>query len=540
MRNRLAFGGTALLALALLALQISPVLNPPRWDEFIVVYDAHRVATGQVPYRDFFNFIPPGIFLVLGAVFKALGASTLTLGRYMALGAMVATWGFLATALRRGGWPARAACLWALTVPLSLYGFWAIPSHQWLAAASAAGFLAALSGPEPRRGREWFTAGLSVGLAGLFVQTAGATLSAASLVLLGLSHSRRGRAAALWLAGLLSAWLPVALWLALSGGLGAFVRDVIFWPLENYTREGNENSGAPLQDLPERLADIGRVLRTDPSAQRLLTSTAGAVLYAAVAVAALILVACACVGLARILKTRELGRPHLPAAILATFLLLGLTARGSANWLHLLYMMALLGPLWLVALGGWNHWKPKARTGAEVLLGALLVSGALYHARGLWFHSPGAWEWADVDRPIREQAINRFLRSPGVLAPGDTVAAFPEGGEVYLYSAPAAVGTTYFLPLDQHYNSLKDHERVAREMERARPRYVLVTPDLEEDYLDEASPVGRLLRKEYRRAGVIGLAVIYAQSHSSVEQDRLPGGRGTYPGLGVDVHPRLR
>ncbi len=52
-------------------------------------------------------------------------------------------------------------------------------------------------------------------------------------------------------------------------------------------------------------------------------------------------------------------------------------------------------------------------------------------------------------------------------------------------------------------------------MERARPRYVLVTPDLEKDYLDEASPVGRLLREKYRRIGTLGLAVIYEPREAS-------------------------
>jgi hypothetical protein len=216
------------------------------------------------------------------------------------------------------------------------------------------------------------------------------------------------------------------------------------------------------------------------------------------------------VGLARILRARRIEGPWLASAVLLTFLTSGIVLRGNPNWLHCLFA---LFPLLLLWAGAWQDLKVSIsegvkRAGAWALAGCL-VAGIAYHARGLWRHPPSLWEFADADRPMREQPINRFLRGSAGLKPGDTVAAFPEGGEIYLYSAPAAVGTTYFLPLNRHYNSLKDHERVAREMERARPRYVLVTTEWEGDYLDEASPVGRLIRQRYRRVGTLGMAVIY-------------------------------
>jgi hypothetical protein len=118
----------------------------------------------------------------------------------------------------------------------------------------------------------------------------------------------------------------------------------------------------------------------------------------------------------------------------------------------------------------------------------------------------------DVDRPIRDSAVNRWLRTPGVLGTGDTVAAFPEGGEVYLYGAPPAVGYTFFMPLSERYNSLRDHEIVANQLVRNKPRWVLVTPGMEKAFLNPASPVGRLLRKDYRRLGQVGDAVVYTRT----------------------------
>ena len=113
-----------------------------------------------------------------------------------------------------------------------------------------------------------------------------------------------------------------------------------------------------------------------------------------------------------------------------------------------------------------------------------------------------------MDRPIRESAVNRWLHSPGILASGDTVAAFPEGGEVYLYGASPALGYTLFMPLSEGYNSLEDHRIAAREMEDSRPKWVLMTPEMEAAYLDPAGPVGVLLRKHYERVGSVGDAVV--------------------------------
>ncbi len=114
---------------ALALLTVSPVINPPKWDEFIVIYDAHRVATGQVPYRDFFNFIPPGVFFALAVMSKAAGGTTLTLGRYAALMVVLATavafgvdpqaegLGVLGRLCRRGNFPDLRLSLLGRLVP---------------------------------------------------------------------------------------------------------------------------------------------------------------------------------------------------------------------------------------------------------------------------------------------------------------------------------------------------------------------------------------------------------------------------------------
>jgi hypothetical protein len=501
--------GTALLVLIVLATQISPVLNPPKWDEFIVVYDAHRLTAGQVPYRDFFNFIPPGVFLVLAVAFKVVGVSSLTVGRYASSVAMIALFVLTAWALRRRGWGGATSCLWGAVVPVALYGYWAVPSHHWFGALCGAGIVASLGRSDVPKWAEWFSAGILAGLAGTFLQTAGVALLAFCLVLAVTSREGRGRNTGALAVGIAAVWVPFLAVLQWQGATQAFIRDVVLWPARNYSGGGNENAGAALQDLPWRLSDLAATYGADASAARALVAAAGFLLYAALALAFLALLSFGALALFRLLRDRNIRDPWPAASLLALSLMVGLAARGNANWLHLVYLLALLGPLCLASGGPWSDWRPRFRTGAAVLLGALLGAGALYHARGLWFHAPEAWEFSDVDRPIREQAVNRWLRSPGVLTPGDAIAAFPEGGEVYLYSAPAAVGYTYFLPLDREYNSMEDHIAVAEQIGKNRPRWILITPEMELEYLDPASPVGQILRQVYARGGAVGNAIVY-------------------------------
>jgi hypothetical protein len=46
-----------------------------RYDEGLALYDAERVATGDVPYRDFFVLYGPGQFYSLAAIFRLFGHS---------------------------------------------------------------------------------------------------------------------------------------------------------------------------------------------------------------------------------------------------------------------------------------------------------------------------------------------------------------------------------------------------------------------------------------------------------------------------------
>jgi len=54
-----------------------------------------------------------------------------------------------------------------------------------------------------------------------------------------------------------------------------------------------------------------------------------------------------------------------------------------------------------------------------------------------------AWEFLDVDRTTREAPINVWLRAQPWLEARDTLAAFPEGGEVYPTQGPPPWGSRF-------------------------------------------------------------------------------------------------
>lgn len=504
-------GGLA--AAAFLLPQVSAIVNPAKWDEYIVVFDAQRLLNGQVPYRDFFNFIPPGAFYALAGAFSLLGKGSITAARYASLLSVLGGWAFLFGALLRAGWSRGRALVLSLVFPVCLYPFWAVVSHHWLAALCAMAFLWAAAGAAPAfpPGRA-FVLGLIAGLAAIFLQTDGIYLGILGGLLLLVNRDVAGalkRVAAFaagWIVPVAGAFLP----LVFLGAGPDIVRDILLWPSRNYSHAGNDNARFPFEDLPTRLHAMWNPLPGPHGPwQWVPFAAAGTVLYACVLVAFLGMLALALAALVKILRERKLTSPFLTAACLVTFLGLGLFLRGRPDWLHTIFLSAFLLALWFVTIGLTGFGGDRLKRVIVVFFIVTLAAGALYQDRRAWFHVPTLGELANADAPVEDSAVNRFLHDPANLPPGSTVAAFPEGGEVYLYGVPPAVGYTFFTPLSWDYNTMKDHEIVARQIVKNRPLWILVTPDLERDYLDRTSPVGRLMRKDYERSGTVGNAVLY-------------------------------
>ena len=504
-----------LLSALVATLQVSPVVNPPRWDECIVLYDAWRTVTGEVPYRDFFNFLPPGCFFFFGGLFRLEGSPGLASARWLMVLLVLLAAAAVLYALRRRGVPLCRAAPAAFLLPAGLFPFWGVPSHHWLAAVAWALFFLVLAAPreEAIPPWRWAAAGAVAGTGALVLQSDGLLMGVAGMVRVLLEREGRSRKVSSFAAGGLPPLLAAGLWLLLHGALGGFFRDALLWPLGHYSRPGSENYRALLEDLPGRLGLLGELALREGGPGRWTALLSGGLLYALLLLLALAIVAAAVAFPLKALGRRRMGDPWTAAASAATLASLALFARGNPNWLHLVFALWPLLLLWSFALAPGE----KTTRGAPLLALLLLLSALLYHSRALAFHLPEAWEFTDPGRTLRESPVNVWLRTSAGLQPGDRIAAFPEGGEVYLFTRPAGIGFTYFTPLSAGYLDGKDHERAAARMESVRCSLVLLPVEMEAAYLDPASAVGRLLGGKYLREGTVAGAVVYRWKE--------PGGR---------------
>lgn len=495
-----------------LALKMSPLATTAKWDECAYVYDAQRVLEGQAPYRDFFNFVPPGTFWAQAFWYWLFGGrASLTLGRLLAGLTAVGSSLILYRLLTRAGWRRPPACLWAGAYTVALYGFWAVPSHHWFANFFILASLLALEFPNgvPRSPSRWLFAGLCTGVAGLFLQTTGLE----ALVLWGALLLVSGRpfvaAGARYAAGVTAVGLPVLLWAWVAGAMGPMMRDVLFWTGESYGREGGPNAVGLLEDWPDRLAALWSSPPPSPVVVQVLWALLSSLALVGLLGLALLLSGAALWVLGKSLRMRSFPHGLMVPALALVAVEAALFSRGKTDWLHLLYGLGPVGAVWLMAAGPWEGWGAWWRKGAKGLVLAAFAGSLVLHSGRLLTGLPEAWEFWDVDRPVREAPVNRWLRAQPWLLKTDRIVVFPEGGEVYLYVRPAAVGFTQFLPLSERLNGPRDQAEVADQMRTAKPRCVLLTVDREKDYLDPASPVGLLLLSDYGRLTVVSDAVVY-------------------------------
>src|SRR5439155_1585055 len=178
-------GDPLLYAVALIASAVcAPVFRYVLWlgDEGVLLHGAARILGGEVLYRDFFEVLPPGSFLIITAWMKLFGAGFASV-RVLAVGviAVIAALLYATARLSSDNRPLAAllSIAWAVRVP------WGNSHHWFTTAASmaaAVGLLLALDGA-PRPGAAFF-AGLFAGAAAMVTPMRGALLCLAVIALL--------------------------------------------------------------------------------------------------------------------------------------------------------------------------------------------------------------------------------------------------------------------------------------------------------------------------------------------------------------------
>jgi hypothetical protein len=514
--NPLLTGMACALLTAFLVLKMSSVATPAKWDECLYVYDAQRVLDGQMPYRDFFNFTPPGVFLLQAGWYALFGGkASLTLGRLLAAIVALASTLMIRRSLRRAEWGPISAWVWAALYPVGLYAFWAVPSHHWFANLF---FLAAFEAYDFKQERVrgpwgWWWIGLMGGGALFFLQTTAVEMAAFWGTLWALQRGRRLPAIASAAGGSALVVLPTLLWLWAAEALGAAARDVVLWPLLQYGRPGGPNAVGLLEDWPERVGSLWEHAQGIPHWRWALQAMSGSVAYVGILTLALVLLASLGRTLAGAFRRGTMGGGLMGPACVLTAVDAAQFLKGKTDWLHLVYFLGPLGLAWLSVAASRNRmWPAWWRQALAILAGVTLTASLLFHGGWLLAGGFSSSEILDVDRPVREAPANVWLRAQPWLLPGDTVAAFPEGGQVYLYTRRAAVGYTLLMPLDEHLDSLEDHAVVASEIQKNRPRCIVLTADRETGFLDPASPVGVTIGREYHRLVRVEDAVVYLRN----------------------------
>ena len=159
-------------------------------DEGVVMRGADQILQGRVLYRDFFEFIPPGSFILTAAWLELFG-NTLFAGRVMTtvLVSTIATltYSICFQASRDKRLSAAIALLWVV----SSQGVWTQVSHHWFSvclATMATWAILKVVCSSTHQIRWMVVAGGASGLAGMTTPTMGAlTMAAAMVALLGQS-----------------------------------------------------------------------------------------------------------------------------------------------------------------------------------------------------------------------------------------------------------------------------------------------------------------------------------------------------------------
>lgn len=228
------------VALAVYPLQVPKDYNFFFGDEMIVVSVAQRLADGAVLYRDVWEFLQPGSFMLLAFVFRIFGD-----GIGVFDGCAVLLFGIIAALLHRlvaqlvsprAAWLTVAAFLLVL-FPI---GVWLSP--HWMSTAAALGALVCLlRHPPPGRASSLVCAGALIGVTFLFQQHKGVFLAAAlgtMYVVLCLVRRASGRetvrAVGWLLAGAAVAAAPLVLWLTARGLWGEWWYATFTWVREGY------------------------------------------------------------------------------------------------------------------------------------------------------------------------------------------------------------------------------------------------------------------------------------------------------------------
>lgn len=451
-------------------------------DEFQFLTEARRIAEGAVIHRDFFEFITPGSFLLLGAWFKLVGPSLLAarLLQAAALALLATAFWAIGRAMGLGRFLALGAPLVLLAVLVPRNFFF---SHHWFAQAGVGLTLALAWWALGRRGdASWAAVGAAVGVTYAMQQLDGAALLAGiGLGALWVAWRQRwgfaatARRAGWFLAGALAPLGLLGLYFAAHGALGDAVWATHVWSLTQYRSAGNHNDIAYAANLPNEISTMVGWLSRPHWYAGLLIAVVGTALPLVLLVGGMAWVA----GRSRATEPANRREAMMALLVAVTGLLFLAATRGRADLNHLMHAQPAHYLLVALAIAGWEHrvatwpeagglrWLPRAALLGLVLAGGLRVAETARHAPEQWLRlsSPDA-------RIQQSEAISTIAQA---MSPGDTLACVPIGAFYYFYVAPNATRFHYWVRPEDGYTTPAQHREILGDIRRRSPRFVLVT-----------------------------------------------------------------
>ncbi|MDB5096328.1 MAG: hypothetical protein JWM80_749 [Cyanobacteria bacterium RYN_339] len=497
-----ALAGGLLLLLCLLPFAGSGVINN---DELTYLSHAQRMVAGELPYRDFFEFLPPVTLWLLAGAF-ALGGVHLVLAHALAAAAV----GVVGVQLYRVGRQLElgplVAWLPAYALVFCLFASWPVWSHHWLVVPFDVGAVAfAMRGLAGPGYWPWLAAGACVGLAGFTVQTDGAAvgLVLATTLLLDGWQRRAPWAETLrrlgWLAaGVAAVAGGVAGALAATGSLGAAFEQVVKWPMTRYRQPGGINDFAFGTDLPAALSPMTALPGWYVRAYLVIGS------FAILPTAALGALAWLAGWMWAPRRPWDVAAAHFALVSLWCLAALWLgTHAGRSDLVHVA-QYALPGVLWGTVAAmriarqplGAPAWLPLAAIVAFVAAGALGQAKAMSKDPDRWMH-PGR-----VERQVLESPAIAYLHTHA--RPGDQLAAMPYGGFFYVFGLPPATRYTLMLPPSMGYGAPGEFAAYFDELARRRPRFVVIAPWAWKAFELAVDDYATHLPPGYRRVGEFG------------------------------------
>ena len=202
-------------------------------DEGVLLHGADRMLRGSTLYVDFFEFLPPGGFVLTAAWFSVTGVSLLS-ARSLAILIIIGIACFTFLACRQASRNAPLSGLLVIGWVMMSQGFWTEISHHWFTTLFAmVSAWAALASLEQRALRWPLIAGVASGAASMIVPTRGALAALAALT--AFLNLRQNRTYAIaYVLGVMLVPVGLLAYLAENHSLAAAFDDVIRFAASRY------------------------------------------------------------------------------------------------------------------------------------------------------------------------------------------------------------------------------------------------------------------------------------------------------------------